>query len=91
VPQKEREGRTVQTPHPSPITVSAEDAEIAHAEAELEAEQEQLSRSVLALRRVVVNRMDWHQWVRQRPAFFLGLAFTLGFICGKRLGGHEHG
>lgn len=61
------------------------DPEVARAEALVVRTREQLSRSVLALRRAMVKKSDWHEWVSRRPALFLTSAFLLGILLGQRL------
>ena len=56
--------------------------DIAHAEAELNRSRQQVARSVMALRRHIAKRMDWRQWVRDRPVHFAIAAFAVGLFIG---------
>jgi hypothetical protein len=58
--------------------------ELAQAEADVERARERVAASVMALRNEVVRRVDWREWVRQRPAAFVAGAFILGFLWGRR-------
>ncbi len=58
--------------------------EVARAEEDIERTREQVAHSVMALRNEVVRRTDWREWIRARPAVFLGGAFVLGFWLGRR-------
>jgi hypothetical protein len=54
------------------------------ATAELEHGREKMILSMSALEREIVRKVDWHEWVRRKPALFLMLAFGLGFFLGRR-------
>ena len=60
------------------------DPDLARAEREIERTREQVAMSVLALRDEVARRADWREWVRARPATFLGATFLLGLWWGYR-------
>jgi hypothetical protein len=60
------------------------DDDVARAEEEIERTREQVALSVLALRQEVVRRADWREWIRDRPGTFLGAAFVLGLLWGRR-------
>ncbi|HVR61460.1 MAG TPA: hypothetical protein VMU50_06140 [Polyangia bacterium] len=60
------------------------DPDVVRAEREIERTREQVAMSVLALRDEVARRADWREWVRARPAAFLGAAFLLGLWWGQR-------
>jgi hypothetical protein len=63
-------------------------SELARVEADIARTREQVSRSVSALREAVVRRTDWRQWVSRHPGVFLGAAFLLGFVWGRRAPAH---
>lgn len=52
--------------------------------ADIERTRADLITSVSALREEVAARTDWREWVRRRPLMSVGLAFTVGYLLGKR-------
>ncbi|HEX3695922.1 MAG TPA: hypothetical protein VH374_11075 [Polyangia bacterium] len=62
--------------------------DVTRTEAEIERTREQVAMSVLALRDEVARRTDWREWIRARPTTFLGAAFVLGFLWGRRRRGN---
>jgi uncharacterized protein DUF3618 len=52
--------------------------------AEIERTRAELATSVSALREEVAHVTDWREWVRRRPLFAVGAAFTLGFLIAYR-------
>ena len=52
--------------------------------AEIERTREQIASATQALRHEVAVRIDWREWVRRRPAFFLVGAFAVGFLVARR-------
>jgi ElaB/YqjD/DUF883 family membrane-anchored ribosome-binding protein len=60
----------------SPQTPEQLRAEIARTRAEL-------VHSVTELREEVARRVDWREWVRERPLTCLGAAFFIGFLIGN--------
>jgi len=58
--------------------------ELARAESDVERARERVSQSMMALRQEVARKIDWRSWVQQRPLLFVGGAFALGFLLGRR-------
>ena len=58
--------------------------EVMEAEQEIARTRERVSQSVLALRQAVARKTDWREWVRRHPMMFMGGAFALGLIWGRR-------
>jgi len=52
--------------------------------AEIDRTREEIVCSAAALREQVAMRMDWRQWVRQNPGFFLASAFGVGVWLGSQ-------
>ena len=53
-------------------------------QADIARAREEIARSVLMLRDRMSEARDWRQWVRKRPALWLGPVFGLGAWLGWR-------
>jgi ElaB/YqjD/DUF883 family membrane-anchored ribosome-binding protein len=51
--------------------------------AEIERTRAELIHSVGELREEVARRIDWREWVRERPLTCVGAAFFIGFVIGN--------
>ena len=60
------------------------DPDVARVEAEIARTRARVASSMLALRREVVRRADWREWVRRRPIPFIAGAFVVGLFLGRR-------
>ena len=58
------------------------DPEIVRAEAEIARTRETVAQSVMALQQEISRKLDWRQWVRQRPVLAVALAFGAGALLG---------
>jgi hypothetical protein len=58
------------------------DPEILRAEAEIARTRETVTLSVMALQQEISRKLDWRQWVRQRPVLAVALAFGAGALLG---------
>ena len=63
----------------------ARDPEIVRAEAEIAQTREKVALSVMALQREITRKLDWREWVRQRPVIAVALAFGAGALLGTLL------
>jgi hypothetical protein len=61
------------------------DPEIVRAEAEIAQTREKVALSVMALQREITRKLDWREWVRQRPVIAVALAFGAGALLGTLL------
>jgi hypothetical protein len=59
-------------------------AELARSEVRLELARGRVVHSVQVLRAEVDRSTDWRAWVARRPGTFLAVAFTIGFLGGRR-------
>jgi hypothetical protein len=57
---------------------------LAEVRAEIDRTREEIVCSAAALRQQVAMRMDWRQWVKQNPGFFLAGAFGVGVWLGSQ-------
>ena len=66
------------------------DPAIARAEAEIARTRETVALSVMALQREISRKLDWREWVGQRPVLAVALAFGAGALLGSwRSGFHR--
>jgi hypothetical protein len=70
----------------STVRVVTRSPELIEAEQEIARTRERVSQSVLALRQAVARKTDWREWFRRHPVLFVGGAFALGVIWGRRSG-----
>jgi hypothetical protein len=63
------------------------DTALRETELEIERTRERLAASIGALREEITTLVDWREWIRARPAVFVGGAFTLGLLLGWRAAG----
>ena len=63
----------------------ARDPEIVRAEAEIAQTREKVALSVMALQREITRKLDWREWVGQRPVLAVALAFGAGALLGSLL------
>jgi ElaB/YqjD/DUF883 family membrane-anchored ribosome-binding protein len=56
--------------------------EILRAEADIARTRETVTRSVMALQQEISRRLDWREWIRQRPLLAVGLSFSVGALLG---------
>ena len=61
------------------------DPEIVRAEAEIARTRETVAQSVMALQQEISRKLDWREWVRQRPVQAVALAFGAGALLGGLL------
>lgn len=61
------------------------DPEIARAEADLARVREEVALSVAALQREISRKLDWREWIGQRPILAVALAFGAGALLGGLL------
>jgi hypothetical protein len=72
-------------PTPEEVQKSdARDPDVARVEAEIARTRARVASNMLALRREVVRRADWREWVRRRPIPFIAGAFVVGLLLGRR-------
>lgn len=60
------------------------DQRVEDARARLTLARQRTRGTLIALRREVSERTDWHTWFRARPGLFLSAAFLTGFLLAKR-------
>ena len=65
--------------------ICVRDPEIVRAEAEIARTRETVTQSVMALQRELSRKLDWREWVRQRPVQAVALAFGVGALLGGLL------
>lgn len=71
-------------PPGSALVVAQQPRSAAQVRADIERARAQIAASMSALREEVAHRTDWREWVRERPALFLGAAVAVGFWLGYR-------
>jgi len=63
------------------------DTALRETEIEIERTRQRLAASIGALREELTSLTDWREWIRARPAVFVGGAFALGLMLGWRAAG----
>lgn len=60
------------------------EAELGRSQVRLELARGRVVDSIQALRQEVDRTTDWRAWFTRRPGTFLAVAFTIGFLGGRR-------
>jgi ElaB/YqjD/DUF883 family membrane-anchored ribosome-binding protein len=55
----------------------------------IEAQRAELGENLQFLEHRVRARTDWRTWVQERPMAMLGVAFGVGFLLARFVGGRE--
>jgi hypothetical protein len=64
--------------------IASTDTALRETELEIARSRERLAASIGALREEITTLTDWREWIRARPAPFIGGAFALGLLLGWR-------